>query len=206
MKIDEITLKSGAQIELGKFTLLVGPNNVGKSQTLKDIHRKIVYGSEADAILLKEILVNRPDTFEGLLEDLDVRPDATNVGHHTVDGITSNADGNSMVRFQLDHFRRNFESTPAADFTFQRLGKFRVFYMDSESRLSIASACQNFIPDENSPKTLLQAMYAKFGKLDDILANAFETTFGKKIRLDYSAGLKLRFAVAKNFGDIPADR
>jgi len=35
MKLSEISTKDGEVIEIGKFTLLVGPNNVGKSQTLK---------------------------------------------------------------------------------------------------------------------------------------------------------------------------
>lgn len=205
MKIRKITLKSGTELELEKFTLLVGPNNVGKSQTLKDIHRKLAHGSEADTTLLAGVQVNRPDTFERLLEDLDARADSTNIGHHTIDGITSDSEQNSMVRLRLDNARRTFDSTPDADFTFQKLGKFRVFYMDSESRLKIASACQNFIPEESSPKTLLQAMYGKFGQLDRILADAFEATFGLKVRLDYSSGLKLRYAVASDFGEIPDD-
>ncbi|WP_372372590.1 ATP-dependent endonuclease [Vreelandella venusta] len=205
MKIRKVTLTSGTELELGKFTLLVGPNNVGKSQTLKDIHKKLIHGSGADTTLLASVDVSQPDTFERLLEDLDVRVDATNIGHHTIDGITSGFEQNSMVRLRLDQARRTFESTPDADFTFQKLGKFRVFYMDSESRLKIASTCQNFVPEESSPKTLLQAMYGKFGELDQVLADAFETTFGMKVRLDYSAGLKLRYAISSDFGDIPDD-
>nr|WP_298416256.1 AAA family ATPase [uncultured Halomonas sp.] len=205
MKINRIALSNGTDLELEKFTLLVGPNNVGKSQTLKDIHRKLVHGSEADTTLLAHVHIDRPGSFDELMADLDVRVDTTNIGHHTIDGITSDSESNSMVRLRLENTRRIFDSTPDADFTFQKLGKFRVFYMDSESRLKIASTCQNFIPGESSPKTLLQAMYGKFGELDDILADAFESTFGVKIRLDYSSGLQLRYAVSSDFGEIPDD-
>src|SRR3989338_419602 len=103
MKISKIILAGGTELELDKFTLLVGPNNVGQSQPLKDIHRKLVHGSEADPPLLSSVHVSRPDSFDGLFEDLDVRVDTTNIGHHMVDGITSGPESNSMVRFKLEH-------------------------------------------------------------------------------------------------------
>jgi len=58
MKLSEITTKDGETIGIGKFTLLVGPNNVGKSQTLKDIHRKLLKGHEAETTLIKEIKID----------------------------------------------------------------------------------------------------------------------------------------------------
>ena len=48
MKLLSITSNNDQVIELGKFTLLVGPNNVGKSQTLKDIHKKLLKGHDAN--------------------------------------------------------------------------------------------------------------------------------------------------------------
>jgi energy-coupling factor transporter ATP-binding protein EcfA2 len=205
LKVEKFTTKDGQTIEVGKFTLLVGPNNAGKSQTLKDINKKLTLGHEAETVLLPELTVNRPSTFEELLADLDVRPDPINIGHHTVDGVTSAFEQNSMLRLRLDNSRQQFEQNSSADFTFQRFGKFRVFYLDSESRLSLASSCQNFIPEESSPKTLLQALYGSFGRLDKALEDAFNSTFGMNIKLDYSAGLRLRFAVSEVFDAIPED-
>ncbi len=206
MKIESLETKDGQKIETGKFTLLVGPNNVGKSQTLKDIHKTLSIGHEVDTVLLPKILVTKPKNFDELLEDLDVRADQVNVGHHTVDGVTSNFERNSMIRVQLDVSRQLFERNKESDYTFQKLGKFRVFYMNSETRLSLASTCPNYIPEESSPKTLLQALYGSFGEqFDKVLKSAFHETFGMNIILDYSSGLKLRFAVSEVFGEVPND-
>lgn len=38
MKIDYFITKNEDRVQLGEFTVLVGPNNTGKSQTLNDIH------------------------------------------------------------------------------------------------------------------------------------------------------------------------
>lgn len=205
MKLNKITTKDGEEIELGKFTLLVGPNNVGKSQTLKDIHRKLVKGHDAETTLITEIDIDRPTSFEGLYEGLDVRVDDVNVGHHIIDGVTSSSDGNSMLRIMLEPQREEFERRPDLDFTYLGFSKFRVFYLDSESRLKIASKTQNYIPAESSPANLLQALYGTFGEFDEKLRSAFQSTFDMDIRLDYSSGLELRLAVSKEFAEIPED-
>lgn len=205
MKLNNIVTKDGEEIPLGKFTLLVGPNNVGKSQTLKDIHKKLVKGHEAETTLISKIDIDRPANFDDLFQDLDVRKDDVNVGHHTIDGVTSGSEPNSLLRFRVEDQRRQFERIESSDFTFLGLSKFRVFYMDSESRLKIASKTSNFIPSENSPKNLLQALYGSLGEFDTKLKSAFKSTFGMDIKLDYSSGLELRLAVSKEFETIPED-
>lgn len=205
MKLSEITTKDGETIGIGKFTLLVGPNNVGKSQTLKDIHRKLLKGHEAETTLIKEIKIDRPESFEKLYEGLDVRVDQVNVGFHIIDSVTSDFDQNSTIRIQLDPNKEQFNREQQLDYTFLGMSKFRVFYMNSESRLKIASKSPNYIPEETSPKNLLQALYGSSGEFDEKLRSAFLSTFGMDIRLDYSAGLELRLAVSKEFPIVPED-
>lgn len=205
MKLSKITTKDGDVINIGKFTLLVGPNNVGKSQTLKDIYHKLLKGHDVKTTIINEIEVDRPDTFEQLYENLDVRTDQINVGYHIIDSVTSDFDPNSMIRIRLEDQRRDFEHNRGLDYTYLGMSKFRVYYMDSESRLKIASKSPNYIPEETSPKNLLQALYGSLGAFDEKLRNAFKLTFGMDIRLDYSSGLELRLAVAKEFPEIPKD-
>lgn len=204
MKLISLTTKHDHTISLGKFTLLVGPNNVGKSQALKDIHRKLVKGHKADTILVSSIEVDRPSSFEKLYEGLDVRVDYQNIGHHIIDGVTS-GEPNSLIRVQLEPQKKQFEAKTEHDHTFLGLSKFRVFYMDSESRLKIASKSPNYIPDESSPKNFMQALYGACGNFDQKLQEAFKSTFDMDIRLDYSSGLEIRLAVSKIFEEIPED-
>jgi AAA15 family ATPase/GTPase len=205
MKLSSITTNNGQVIEVGKFTLLVGPNNVGKSQTLKDIHKKLLKGHVADTTLISNIAIDRPNSFDELFEGLDIRVDEINVGHHIIDSVTSDMNPNSMIRIQLEPHRNEFNNNKVLDYTYQGFSKFRVFYMDSESRLKIASKSANYIPSETSPKNLLQALYGSLGEFDQTLKDAFSSTFGMDIKLDYSSGLELRLAVSKVFEEIPKD-
>ena len=52
MRISAIRIKDDTEIPVGHFTVLVGPNNVGKSQTLRDISAKMVQGSGARTVLV----------------------------------------------------------------------------------------------------------------------------------------------------------
>jgi len=205
MKLSEISTKDGEVIKIGKFTLLVGPNNVGKSQTLKDIHKKLVQGHTVETTLISSLKIDRPATFDELYDGLDVRVDLMNIGHHTIDSVTSDFNQNSMIRVQLEPHRKKFDQEQDLDYTYLNISKFRVFYMDSESRLKIASKSPNYIPDETSPKNLLQALYGSSGEFDEKLRDAFQSTFGMDIKLDYSSGLELRLAVSKVFEEIPED-
>lgn len=208
MELSEISTKDGEVIKVGKFTLLVGPNNVGKSQTLKDIHRKLLKGHKAETTLIDSIKIDRPETFEKLYEGLDIRVDTMNIGHHIIDSVTSDfeqTNQNSMIRVQLEPHKLQFEQRSDLDYTYLGMSKFRVFYMDSESRLRIASKSVNYIPQETSPKNLLQALYGSSGEFDEKLKTAFQSTFGMDIRLDYSSGLELRLAISKEFEQIPED-
>ncbi len=205
MKIEEMTTSGDQNICLGKFTLLVGSNNVGKSQTLKDIHKKIELGHEAETALISQLKVDRPSNFDELLEDLNINKNPLNPGIYTIDGLTSSSIVNSVLTFDLDGIRNEFEREANADFIFRGFGKFRAFYLSAESRLSIASMCQNFIPGESAPKTLLQAFFGSLGKFDKLLEDAFRSTFGMNIKLDYSSCVNLRFAVNHVFELVPED-
>lgn len=55
MKIETLITKDDRKIDLGEFTVLVGPNNVGKSQTLRDIHSKMTVGINVKTTIIKAI-------------------------------------------------------------------------------------------------------------------------------------------------------
>ena len=72
MKVTGFILKDGEEISLGKFSVLVGPNNVGKSQTLKDIATIMSSGRRDRTVILKELNFERPGSFEEFMAGLEV--------------------------------------------------------------------------------------------------------------------------------------
>lgn len=139
MKIESIALKNGEILKLGNLTLLVGPNNVGKSQTLKDINAKLVHGHEFNTKFITSITVNKPNDFDELFKDLIIKDNPTNPSNKIVNGIMSfdSTNQNNQLLFDYKNHKILFDKDSIKDFTFLKLSKYRVYYMDSESKLNI---------------------------------------------------------------------
>ncbi len=75
MNIKSFTTNYGQRIEIRKLTVLVGPNNVGKSQTLKDIYRRMSSAENITNVLIENIEFEIPDNFDRLLDGLVVKQD-----------------------------------------------------------------------------------------------------------------------------------
>jgi len=205
MKITTIRTKTGTEVPIGKFTVLVGPNNVGKSQTLRDIHQRLVIGPNAKCVILDDVVIEKPANFEDLLAGLQKHADPNHVGLHLVRGISSNLTSGDSVRVNLKDLQSQFEREDHLKFIFGNISKFRVSYLDAESRLKVAKAAQSHNPHTQPPTNLLQGLFAAQDDTEDVLRKAFRDTFEMDVRLDYSGMQKLMLRVADEFSEIPED-
>lgn len=204
MRINGLKIKNGEQVKIGKFTVLIGPNNVGKSQTLKDIHSKFIKQDGIDATLLESLQFDEKPSFDFFLTGLDVRPHQQNVGMEEVRGITSKLNQSENLSFQRVHIEQQY-AEKGISALFGNLAKFRVSYLDAESRLNIAKTSPSANLHKVFPQNLLQSLYGASSEIEEQLRGAFKDVFNKDIKLDYSGLTELVFRVADNFKDVPED-
>ncbi len=205
MKLTSLRTKNNIEIPIGKFTVLVGPNNVGKSQTLKDIHSKMVSGQQTPTTIVDHLEIEKPATFEELLVGLKVFDDPKHMGQKIVRGIGSNLRSGDEIRINYQDIRSQFDRSPSLDFTFGNISKYRVSYLDASSRLQVAQSVEAHNPHTQAPQNLLQGLFSSEGEIENTLRSAFGAAFGMDIRLDYSGMTRLCMRVAKEFGDIDPD-
>jgi ABC-type branched-subunit amino acid transport system ATPase component len=205
MKIKTLHTKDGDTINLGKFTVLVGPNNVGKSQTLRDIQAKMNDGATARTTLITELKLEKPASFDKILEGLEVVEDRQNLGLHNIRGIRSNLQSGDQTQVSLENLRTQFDASIDLAFMLGNLAKYRVSFLDASSRLAVARTVPSFNPSEGPPTNLLQGLFANDESIETELRNAFKNAFGMDIKLDYSGMQELTFRVAQEFGVIPDD-
>jgi ABC-type branched-subunit amino acid transport system ATPase component len=205
MKIKTLITKDDHEIDIGKFTVLVGPNNVGKSQTLGDIHFKMAEGVSAKTVLIKDIEFEKPSNFDDLLQGLTVVEDTQYIDHHLIRGINANLRSGDQIRVNLGEFKENFESEPNLNFTLGTISKFRVSYLDASSRLLVAQSAGSYNPHTEPPQNLLQGLFGASPDVGDKLRETFRAAFNMDIILDYSGMTRLTLRVAKDFEDIPED-
>ncbi len=202
MIINNLITKAGQELSLGKFTILIGPNNVGKSQTLKDIHNVFTQGQLAKTVLVDKLGFSTSNNFEEFLSGLDIKPHPTSVGLDQISGITSKLNTSEILNFQKQNAYTEYENN-GFESLLGNLAKFRVSYLDSESRLIVAKTSPSANLHKVSPQNLLQALYGADDEIEEKLRDAFTQTFSKDIKLDYSALIELMFRVTGKFENVP---
>src|SRR5690242_5184288 len=87
LKIKRLTPREGAPLELGHLSVLVGPNNCGKSQTLRDIREFCTSGSTSRLKILTDIDIELPSEAE-FRQHVQLGPDQHSVGHVKITGVS----------------------------------------------------------------------------------------------------------------------
>ena len=210
MRIKFLQPQIGEQVPLQhKITVFVGPNNSGKSQTLKDI--RCLMDRQQSSIKSPVILKQDYSCFD--IPDLDTikkhftfKDSITNVDHYTIGAINSNLFGKSNLEAhkpQMDNFD-NLEDKAKLNTFISWFGKYYIALMDAETRLRLSSETNSFIPQESLPDNLVQALF-KQPDLEEVLRQAFRDAFKQDIKLDVSQLLKLCFRIGSKVNQIPAD-
>ena len=210
MRINFLQPKIGEQVPLlHKITVFVGPNNSGKSQTLKDI--RCLMDRDKSPIKTPVILKNDNSCFEvpnlaTIKSDLSFKDSITNIDHYTIGSIGSNLFGKSnfdIHKFQIDNYDSQNDTVKRNHFL-SWFGKYYIALMDAETRLKLSSETNSFIPQESVPDNLVQALFMRTD-LETVLRLAFKDAFKQDIKLDVSQLLKLCIRVGSKVNQIPAD-
>lgn len=204
MKINKITIKSGQVIELNKISILVGANNVGKSQTLRDIQQRMEVGKASKSVLLKDILFHKPERFEDLFSDLEIKDSPRNLNNKIIRGIKNNLTQQEQFEFNYENFERQFKQSDNIDFVLGNISKFKVSHLDASSRLNLIKTTPSFNPDTEIPQNILQNLFIK-PENEKVLKQAFNEAFNMDIMLDYSGLKDFCLRVSKSFPEIPQD-
>lgn len=210
MRINYLKLKTGDRVELQhKITVFVGPNNSGKSQTLKDI--RCLMDRQKSPIKVPIILANDNTCFdipnlETIKNDIAFKESITNINHYTISSIGSNLLEKSNAEAykpQIDNYNKMDDISKRNTF-FDWFGKYYIALMDAETRLKLSSETSSFVPQEAKPDNLLQFLFGH-QDLEKELKIAFKEAFHQDIKLDISQLLKLCIRVGDKVNQIPDD-
>ncbi len=203
MFLRTLHLKTGEAIELGKLTVLVGPNNVGKSQTLRDIHGLTMSGIGTRTVLVESMNIDKTLSFDDFLKSFRVTRHPTNE-NYLARGISSELRGGFQFEFSMDQLKNQYEAAPDLSFILGGIGRLFVSLLDASSRLLVTQTSPSYNPHNDPPNTLLQGLFSN-QEAELLLADAFDQTFKMGVKLDYSGMVNLSLRVAKTFPDIPDD-
>lgn len=209
MRINYLNLKEGEPVELThKISVFVGPNNSGKSQTLKDI-RMLMDRQQANMkpVILKDdtTCFEIPD-LQTIKKDVLFAESRTSVNQYTVEGIGSNltAKNSFDVNIQQINGFDNYGDVQKRSMFFTWFGRSYIALMDAETRLRLSSESNSFIPSEETPQNLLQSLFNS-RDIENRLKAAFKEAFMQDIKLDASQLKKICLRIGNNVNRIPTD-
>lgn len=112
-RIDSIGPKHGSVIALHQLTVLVGPNNCGKSQTLKDVREFTSTGSHSRLVILDAVQVTLPTANE-LKSAVQIRAHDSAVGHIIVSAVKDDLQSQTSFGPHDGWFEQTFAATMKA--------------------------------------------------------------------------------------------
>lgn len=178
-KIKELLFKNGERIAVSDndIIIIVGPNNAGKSQILKDTYSLL--SEEKAGIVIKDILIEKGDKKE-LVNDIIERSNLVN-------------DNYLGYNYSISSYTLGLESKRLS----QSIKKYLVSFLKTEERLSLVNPPEAI--DKEDPKThpIHYILYDK--NYQQLLTKYFKKAFGVDVFPRYTSRKKTPLLV----GDIP---
>ena len=181
MKINNFTTKNDDVVSLTDFVILVGPNNTGKSQTLRDISDIMSSGVERSDPTIVTELNYHDESYSDFIQDMSIKRNLDMADRYNVSGIApdlNSRDTENIHSRQIEDLRESTDSITDIDIVRQRMMKFKVAFLGASSRLDIASSCETYNFHEDSPSNVLQKLYEDPSARQE-LRNAFNDFFSK---------------------------
>ena len=204
MKLKSFTTKQGKNVPLTKIAIFVGPNNTGKSQTLRDIRERLENGQKSKPVIIDSFEFDTPSSIEDFYSGLEIKDSIHNIGYKTVFGIKSDLLSKDSMELHIPSLESDFRINKSYDYILGNITKYRVANLDSSTRLNLVLSTPSFNPNLDMPSNLIQSLF-----LDEnnelLLIKAFKSAFNMDIKLDYSELISLCLRVGKELPKIPED-
>lgn len=204
-KIKNLINQKDEKIQLGDLTILIGPNNSGKSRTLLDINELFTKGPQTNKVLIKNVEFE-PISLDDFMVGLNVRPDPNMDGQYLISGLVPNLSSSAENTADMKTVESNLSvinKNGLQNFCNMGIMQKKIVLLDANRRLIIALTVGS-TPADQAPQTPLQELFVK-KDLEPILASAFKNAFNMEIKLDYSGLADLKFRVAEKLPETSKD-
>lgn len=207
-KINNIKFSDDKEFTPNALTVIVGPNNSGKSRVLKDIDA-LISKKVGKSIVISNIDFELPNSLEELQERYEVNTYTDEYNNSYIRGLNTNMYGEYRINIWdgwKDHFNSLLKNrNEEAILTFREfIGSNFVTILSTEQRLQLITEKES-LHISLSDNNLLNEFYNQGVEVEDKLREIIRDTFKMDIKLDFSTLRKLKFRIGENLEMIPAD-
>ncbi|MDQ0034421.1 energy-coupling factor transporter ATP-binding protein EcfA2 [Variovorax boronicumulans] len=209
LHIDSLETKDGGQINLGSLTALVGPNNSGKSLTLRDMREYLTTGKSEKLKTITKLKVKMLD-WQQAEAQITRKPHPSSIHHQEISGVSFDLLKGYKSSIALAWTEsipyKSIDTLHVSEEALQNFGMFWVAHLDAEGRFRLAAPTDAYDVRDEIPSNALQAFFALGEPALSDLRQAFLNAFKIDIALDWAAMKKWRLVVGEDFGHLPNDR
>lgn len=149
---------SDEAVAFGPITVLVGPNNSGKSQTLRDLRDFALGGPESALTLFKSIDVMMPSK-EDFRNHFDILPSKHSPMNENVLGIAESLVKIHSVESQIGWSKTVIEHTDLKH-RLQSLGRFLISHLHAGTRFELTAPQEAYDLETEGPTHALQEFFS----------------------------------------------
>ncbi|WP_034995708.1 AAA family ATPase [Beijerinckia mobilis] len=208
-RITDIVPRGKAPIPLNIFTVIVGPNNAGKSQLLRDI-TLCASGRKEQMKVLEHVGIDIGRSAIELVTSLAAGLKANNAGQYFLDGAGISLDENMSIQYFPNQLAQHTLSEDTARaFIASSFVRQLLAYLTTEARLSFSKHKTNLHRPHNPGVTsLVEALFQSSNSNEDEkwLSERIQQAFNIEVALDnFSDPGALEMRVADSFVNLPRD-
>lgn len=204
-KLTRIEFNNGESIQPGNLTVIIGPNNAGKSRTLKDIAQKTAKRQPLPGVVVSDVEWTTPQNLKELSEVYGLeryRDENNNWLFRTLTPDLSQ-ELQADASFWSEDSQVSQHLTNRALFA-EHFGVAMVAFITTEHRLQLVKEAPSSA-HEKQEINLLQALYNAGNILETDIQKLVKRAFGKAIKLDFTVPQRLLLRVGDDFSSIPPD-
>jgi predicted ATPase len=202
-KLTHILFNDDTTFEPGELTVIVGPNNAGKSRALKDIVAKITANRSPSGIIVKDVKWTLPETLQDIREAYNVERfyDANGQWHFRVLNPELLSEHRLNGPIWPTEYEKNFKNH---EFFAEHFGRSMVAFLTTEHRLRLVkqSASQK---EEREAANLLQILFDDGPATEKIIRQLVKRAFDREVALDFTVLQRLILRVGDDFSALPPD-
>jgi hypothetical protein len=181
--INSIAFHDGTTVSVvpDSITVLVGPNNVGKSRSLRDVYRLCQSVGAVGTVVVKEVQLEGFGTFSEFCDHFESAVDHR-VVRRNEDHIVGGPNG---ARVSVRDLVTAFQEPHDRDLGL--LAPFYVTIADTESRLAVSAPAKAFDALDKAPTNPIQALFGD-DRAEAELSEAFRAAFSIPLFVNRLAG------------------
>ncbi|MGF1974904.1 MAG: ATP-dependent nuclease [Nostoc sp. CmiSLP01] len=204
-KLSRIVFNNGKEVQPGNLTVIIGPNNAGKSRTLKDIAQKTTRSIPLPGIVVSDVEWTTPQNLQELREAYNLeryQDEYTNWMFRTLAPELSQ-ERQVIANFWFENELISQILSNKSLFA-EHFGIAMVAFITTEHRLQLVKEAAS-AAHERQEANLLQTFYNAGSSLENEIQKLVKRAFGKEIKLDYTVPQLLLLRVGDDFSLIPSD-